>query len=217
MARTWTEASWSAWRREGSVAARRGVPGRGRARTRRGRGRVRLDVALGSKVRSGPWTPRAARRRCRDVVARVRSRGLLVTVAWTRGSCSSSRSSGRGSTRRGQRRGWPPWRRGGAVAEARRGRAPGFGLGSARSRTRRAWSRLQREEVLEARAPRARPRPRLCCCSARARCGCRGAVRALLATAAVLMGAWGRGRTSSGGGSGMEESGGCRETLKGRS
>ena len=88
---------------------------------------------------------------------------------------------------------------------------------SARSRTRRAWSRLQREEVLEARAPRARPWPRLCCCSARARCGCRGAVRALLATAAVLMGAWGRGRTSSGGGSGMEESGGCRETLKGRS
>ena len=45
---------------------------------------------------------------------------------------------------------------------------------SARSRTRRAWSRLQREEVLGARAPRARPWPRLRCCSARARCGCRG-------------------------------------------
>ena len=104
-------------RGEDGIAAesrRRGQLGVARAASRHGeaflaavervRGKVGdasgLDVALGSKARSGPWTPRAARRGCREVVARVWSRRLLVTVVRTQSSCSSSWSSGRGSTRR---------------------------------------------------------------------------------------------------------------------
>ena len=104
-------------RGEDGIAAesrRRGQLGVARAASRHGeaflaavervRGKVGdasgLDVALGSKARSGLWTPRAARRGCREVVARVWSRRLLVTVVRTQSSCSSSWSSGRGSTRR---------------------------------------------------------------------------------------------------------------------
>jgi len=140
-------------RGEDGIAAgsrRRGQLGVARAASRHGKAflavveRVRgevgdasgLDVALGSKARSGPWTPHAARCGCRDVVARVWSRRLLVTVARTRSSCSSSRSSGRGSTRRCgaglllDAEGSTP-RRGGFEVLGRRGRGRRRGGGAA--------------------------------------------------------------------------------------